>query len=581
MTIFLKAGRWAGAVLLVAAGLAATGSTASAAAADTAVQATWSASMRTATTVAKSDFTCRFTARTSVGGSAVRIKLSNVFGTAAITLGPVRVGITGTGGAVSSNTAVTFSGNSTVTIPAGNEVYSDRIELAVADQQDLAVSIHTSASSPSVTYTPTSRRTHGCTASEAGDHSDDTAATAFTTSTSSIYWLTGLDVYRSASTGTVVALGDSITEGYTSGFDDNKEWVRQLAGRLTTASSTTAPSVVNAGISGNMACTNSASWGPGGVSRFTRDVLGQTGVKTVIIFLGTNDLDFGGATGSDVIACLKSMADTAHSNGLRVIGATIIPRRFSGTKETYRTTVNTWVRTTNSFDGYLDFDAVVRSTSDSTYMNSAYDADAIHPNNAGHTAMANAVDLALFGPQVLSDDFEDGNADGWTTTGGTWSVVQPSGHSKEYHRTSSGETISSRGSSSWTNYTVQSYVKVGSTDSAAGLMARMQADNKFYLLELGRDVTGSGAQIWGLWKNNGGAWTKLASGSYAFDTNTYYLLRLTVNGNTLSAAVSTTWGSSFNELGSATDSTFSSGYIGLRPRGAGAAFDAVKVTLAS
>jgi len=203
------------------------------------------------------------------------------------------------------------------------------------------------------------------------------------------------------------------------------------------------------------------------------------------------------------------------------------------------------------------------------------------PQGNGYDIGAHEFTQSTSNPVVLSDDFEDGNADGWTTTGGTWSVVQPPGHSKEYTRTSSDETISSRGSSSWTNYTVQSFVKLDSSDGAAGVMARMQANNKFYLLELGRDVTGSGAQIWGLWKNNGGSWTKLATGSYPFDTSTYYLLRLTVNGNTLTGAVSTNWGSSFNELGSATDSTFTSGYIGLRPRGAGATFDAVKVTSAS
>ena len=216
-------------------------------------------------------------------------------------------------------------------------------------------------------------------------------------------------------------------------------------------------------------------------------------------------------------------------------------------------------------------------------------ADGVHPNAAGYAKMADVWYAALrsvpgsIGPSnsvVLSDDFEDGIADGWTTTGGTWTVDQPPGNTKQYHRTSWDENLSFRGSSSWTNYAVQAYVRLDSTDAGAGLLARMQANNKFYELELGRDPS-SGVQVWSIWKNNGGSWTKLTSGSYSFDTSSYYLLRLTVNGNTLSAAISTNWGSSFNTLGSATDSTFSSGYIGLRPRGAGAAFDVVKVTLAS
>lgn len=171
------------------------------------------------------------------------------------------------------------------------------------------------------------------------------------------------------------------------------------------------------------------------------------------------------------------------------------------------------------------------------------------------------------------DDFEDGNSDGWT--GNNFSVCQPPPHSKEFCKSGTSEGVTLAGNTSWANYAVQSYVLLESESSTVGLLGRVQDANRFYQLELKKNGNN---RVWAIWKNNNGAWNQIAEGPYNWSINTYYLLRLTVNGSTLSASISTNNGANFASLGSGNDSTFGTGKIGLRATNGPARFDVVRVT---
>ena len=179
------------------------------------------------------------------------------------------------------------------------------------------------------------------------------------------------------------------------------------------------------------------------------------------------------------------------------------------------------------------------------------------------------------GTQLFYDDFEDGNANGWTTNGGTWEVYQPAGQSKEYRKTSTGDNVALAGTSSWTNYYVQAYINLVDENGGVCLLGRVQNNGQFYQLELKKD--GAGNKKWWIWKNNYGTWTQIAAGNYSFVANTYYLMRLDLNANTLTASVSTNWGASFQTLGSGTDTSYPSGNVGFRSWGSGGRFDVITV----
>ncbi|HEY5583152.1 MAG TPA: glycoside hydrolase [Ruminiclostridium sp.] len=183
------------------------------------------------------------------------------------------------------------------------------------------------------------------------------------------------------------------------------------------------------------------------------------------------------------------------------------------------------------------------------------------------------------GQQLYFDDFESDtigqNATGWTQDGGTWQVFQPAGNTKEYQKTSTGDNSSLAGST-WSNYYVQSYLNLADdTNGGVCLLGRVQDNSHYYQLEFKKDA--SGVKKWWIWKNDGGAWTLVSSGNYAYVANTYYLMRLDMNGSTLTASVSTDYGSSFSTLGSGQDTRYTSGKIGVRSWGSGGAFDAIKV----
>jgi lysophospholipase L1-like esterase len=214
--------------------------------------------------------------------------------------------------------------------------------------------------------------------------------------------VSGVDVRAAGRySGTVVALGDSITDGFNSTPGANLRWPDDLARRLNALPGATL-SVVNAGLVGNELLApvpGQPQYGIPALDRLNRDVLDQAGVREVIVLEGVNDLAYG-ATADEIISADQQVIARAHARGLRVFGATMTP--FAGAvfagpaDEATRTTVNKWIMTSHAFDGVIDFARALASTGNPQALNPAFDSgDHSHPSNAGYRAMANAIDLTM------------------------------------------------------------------------------------------------------------------------------------------------------------------------------------------
>ena len=351
--------------------------------------------------------TIRQIVRVSLGGSRVRIVLSNAFGTAPVQIGAAHVGLREKDSAVvaSSTRPLTFGGNSSGTILAGATLVSDPVDLAVPPVSDLVVDLFLPGDlgvgpSPVTTHNGASQTNY---LSEPGNHSG--AATLPVARTTNAWFLIArVEVVVPTTSATVVAFGDSITDGAASTSDTNSRWPDVLARRLA-ARKGNSVAVVNAGISGNRVLGDGA--GVSALARFDRDVLMQTGVTHVIILEGINDIGIARANPSpsaaDLIAGHTQLIERARARGLRVYGATLTP--FEGAPyytpegEAKRQALNEWIRTSKAYDGVIDFDKATRDPADPKKFLAAYDScDHLHPSDAGYKAMAEAIDLALFRP---------------------------------------------------------------------------------------------------------------------------------------------------------------------------------------
>jgi lysophospholipase L1-like esterase len=381
-----------------------------------------------------SNQTIREIVHTTIGGSAVRIRLSNTFGTRAIRLDAVFIGLQKVGlqegglqedGAalvLRSNHEVTFGGSRSIAIPEGAEALSDPISFSVGSEQNLAISLFTAGETGPATVHGSAFQTNYI--SGAGNFAAEEGANAFAMATGSVatgskttgswYFLSAVEVLAPADVkGAVVALGDSITDGASSRSDKNERWTDVLARRLLAGQTKIA--VLNAGIGGNRVLTSSPCWGQNALARLGRDVLAQAGIEAVILFEGTNDIGQPDApatdtnpcrsrtqvTADEIIAGYKQIIARTHARGLKIFGATILPYQgfgaWTATGEAKRVAVNQWIRTSGTFDGIIDFDAALCDPATPSRMAPQYDSgDHLHPGPAGHEAMGNAVDLALF-----------------------------------------------------------------------------------------------------------------------------------------------------------------------------------------
>jgi lysophospholipase L1-like esterase len=369
---------------------------------------TWNASPQAAWhPVELNGQTIRQIVHVSIGGTRVRVRLSNVYGAGSLVVGAAHVGLRSTGASIAagSGRALTFNGSDSTTIPAGALAISDPVNLRVPDGGDLAVSIYVPGSAAAATEHSVGLQTTYV--SPEGDFSGaDSLPTA--TTTQSYYFLSGLEVDAPAKSRAIVTLGDSITEGLHSTVDANRRWPDRLAERLRSQKSGSRLAVLNAGISGNRVLHDTV--GTNASARLDRDVLVQSGVRYLIVLEGINDIGYpGAATAAEIIAGHIQIIDRAHAMGLKVYGGTLTPFQaflpglyYTADGEAKRQAVNQWIRTSKAYDAVIDFDKALRDPANPSAMRPAYDSgDNLHPTDAGYKAMADAIDLSLFTDQVL------------------------------------------------------------------------------------------------------------------------------------------------------------------------------------
>jgi lysophospholipase L1-like esterase len=358
------------------------------------------------------DQTVREVIFASAGGDPIRLQLTNVYGTAPLHVGRVTVAEAdptdpGAAAVAGQIHPVTFGGSTSVVVPAGEQLLSDPVDMRVEPLEDLTVSVYLPDPTGPATFHADAQELNWVSAR--GDHAADPGAGAFTISTLSWYYVEGL-VVRSADTiGTVVALGDSITDGVGSTVGADARWPNDLARRLDALGGPVL-SVADEGIGGNRVLGGSACCGASAEARFTRDALDRPGVKDVIVLEGINDIGIGMTrpnrekVSTDlIIAGYKRLIAEAHARGLKIFGATILPFQGAGyftvAGETIREQVNNWIRTSRAFDGVIDFDAVMGDPADPLRLNPIYDSgDHLHPSDAGYQAMADAVNLQMLFP---------------------------------------------------------------------------------------------------------------------------------------------------------------------------------------
>jgi lysophospholipase L1-like esterase len=365
---------------------------------------TWEAAP-SATAPALPDTTVRNVVHVSVGGTALRVRLTNRLGTAplvldAVTAGRQRPGAPGSPAAVpGSLRAVTFHGARTAVLAPGADLTSDPVPLAVPDGANLLLSAHTPAGADApVTLHRAALQTNFL--APHGDATADPDGTAYTATTTAWYHVTGVDVLRAPSAGSVVALGDSLTDGTGSTRDANHRWPDLLADRLRTLPATRRPGVLNAGIGGNRLLHDGT--GPSALARLDGDVLTRAGVRVLVVLEGVNDLNHTPPEALDpapVLAAYRTITARAHAHGVRVVGATLTPyaghRAWTPAREATRQRINAVLRAGGLFDAVADFDAAVRDPDRPERLLPAYDSgDHLHLDDAGLRALAGAVDPA-------------------------------------------------------------------------------------------------------------------------------------------------------------------------------------------
>ncbi|MFI7060108.1 SGNH/GDSL hydrolase family protein [Kribbella sp. NPDC050124] len=343
------------------------------------------------------DESVRQVVRISAGGSKVRIRLSNRYGSTALRLAGATIARAGAGAAIVPGTVrpLTFGGTRSTTVPAGQDTVSDPTHLRANALDRLTITLYfATPTGPSTFHEAAAATTYRA----AGDHRFDSEGGAFTDNSHSWYYLTGVDVSGGRARSAVIAFGDSITDGVSATKDADNRYPDQLAERLAAAGQPIG--VLNSGIAGNRVLEDTDCCGESALSRFARDLGDHPEARTVIVMQGLNDLGFDpDVTSAQLIEAHRELIRAAHQHGRRIIGGTLTPMKGSMLDsprgETVRDEVNRWIRDSAEYDAVVDFDAVLTDPADPDTLRAEYDAgDALHPNDAGFQAMAAAIDLA-------------------------------------------------------------------------------------------------------------------------------------------------------------------------------------------
>lgn len=361
--------------------------------------------------------TVRMIVRPTISGSSVRIKLENTLGQMPVTFSAAFIGAADQGASVlqRTNKKLTFDGHANLTLAPGAGAWSDPVAFDVTAFQRLTVSLDVASASDISAHTlglVTNYYAQGSLAANVSADGFTAVPPGGNVPGFPFYWLAKVDVMSSSASGTIVAFGDSITDGRCSTNEGDtvipdryQRWTDVLAMRLASLPANEVKGVVNEGIAGNRIAPPGGN-GPAGLDRLERDVLERAGATHVILFEGTNDIA-GGAAAEKVIAGMQQIIDRVHARGLPIIGVTIIPRGrpesmmgWTSDMEAQRLAVNAWIRTEAKFDAVIDFDPLVKggpvyagSESLKPELNCG---DYTHPNPAGYKLMGESIDLGVF-----------------------------------------------------------------------------------------------------------------------------------------------------------------------------------------
>lgn len=339
--------------------------------------------------------------RLSADARTIRLRLTNEFGTDALRIGSVHIALAARDDSIVPGTdrVVSFAGQREVTIPPGAPFVSDALTLSLPAFTKLSVSVYY----PQETVPPA----HTLFALHAwqtqGDQTASISLSSPVPARSGIH-LSRIDILPAQAGNTLVAFGDSITEGVASTAGAYRGWPDRLAERFQAKTATRGWSVVNAGMGSNRLLHDTPS--TNALSRFDRDVLSVPGVKGVIVLIGINDIQYShrnpneAVRATDSIAALRQLIDRAHAANIRIYGGTITP--FEGSAdytpegEADRQAINSFIRS-GAFDGLVDFDAALRDPDKPTRLRASAEANGhLHPNDEGYRLMGDAIDLSLF-----------------------------------------------------------------------------------------------------------------------------------------------------------------------------------------
>ncbi|HEY8583053.1 MAG TPA: GDSL-type esterase/lipase family protein [Capillimicrobium sp.] len=381
--------------------------------------ASWAAAPGSARVPGFEDQTLRMVVTPHLGGATLRLRLSNRFGSQPVTFDAVAVArrLGGAGPALEpgSGRRALFGGHARVTIAPGAERLSDPVALEHAALEPLAVSLSVRGPSGPATEHLVGQQTSYLTPRGSGEAVDDEDGDEFTETTTARWFLTAVDTLAPASTGALVAFGDSYTDGYLGsrsplapnleGVDADGRYPDALRRRLLTGVGAPALSVVNAGISGNRLLADGLipQHGPSALGRFASDALSQAGATQVLILGGANDLGARSATAPEITGALAGLVAQARAAGLSPLLGTIPPARGAASEDygdvrydEARREINAWIRAGGGADGIVDFDVALRDAADPTRLAARFDSgDGLHPNLDGLRAMAEAVSLAV------------------------------------------------------------------------------------------------------------------------------------------------------------------------------------------